>query len=339
MRDMDMALVYLLREHDLPAEFRIQPVKIEIKDPVWDFAAGCFGGSAGVLVGHPFDTVKIRLQTQHALHPVYSGTWDCFKQIIQKESIMGLYKGMSSPLASVAFINAIGFGIYGNMIRCFDDPDSLRSHFLAGMAAGAVQSAILSPMELTKTRMQIQGQGKPAWFYYRYAWKRQAVYRNPVDCAIKLTRADGLRRGFFKGFWPTLLRETPGCGVYFTAYEVMCRALGGGNSDKVGPLGVLLAGGLSGMVSWTVTYPIDVVKSRYQADGVTARTYTGVMHCIFYSYRTEGARMFWRGYVATMIRAFPVNAATLAVATWFLRVARKKDRRAEGSSDFEVLLA
>uniref|UniRef100_A0A915L4U1 Uncharacterized protein n=1 Tax=Romanomermis culicivorax TaxID=13658 RepID=A0A915L4U1_ROMCU len=57
-----------------------------------DFAAGLVGGAAGVLVGHPFDTVKARLQTQH-LGGIYKGTLHCFTEIARKESFLGLYKG------------------------------------------------------------------------------------------------------------------------------------------------------------------------------------------------------------------------------------------------------
>lgn len=70
----------------------------------------------------------------------------------------GLFKGMSSPLASVAVINAMIFGVYGNVQRRLDDPTSLKSHALAGSVAGLVQSFICSPMELVKTRLQIQEQ-------------------------------------------------------------------------------------------------------------------------------------------------------------------------------------
>lgn len=65
---------------------------------------------------------------------------------------------MSSPIASVAVINALIFGVYGNVQRRLNDPDSLTSHAFAGSVAGFVQSFVSSPMELVKTRLQIQEQ-------------------------------------------------------------------------------------------------------------------------------------------------------------------------------------
>ena len=68
---------------------------------------------------------------------------------------------MSSPMAGVAVINALIFGVYGNVQRRLADPDSLQSHAFAGAVAGFSQSVISSPMELVKTRIQIQGQVCP----------------------------------------------------------------------------------------------------------------------------------------------------------------------------------
>ena len=59
-------------------------------------------------------------------------------------------------MASVALINAVIFGVYGDVKRRMADPDSLRSQAIAGSAAGLVQSVVCSPMELIKTRIQIQ---------------------------------------------------------------------------------------------------------------------------------------------------------------------------------------
>ena len=50
-----------------------------------------------------------------------------------------MYRGMSGPLASVAAINAIGFGVYGNVSRRLQNPDVVQSAAIAGCASGFVQ--------------------------------------------------------------------------------------------------------------------------------------------------------------------------------------------------------
>ena len=56
--------------------------------------------------------------------------------------------------------------------------------------------------------------------------------------------------------------KVPGFGTYFVTYEWFTRLFSGAND--VSSATILTAGGLAGIVSWVVTYPIDVVKTRLQ---------------------------------------------------------------------------
>lgn len=103
-------------------------------------------------MGHPLDTVKVHLQVQDPINPKYRGAFHCLTNLVKTEGVRGVYRGMSSPLVGVAAINAIVFGVYGNVQRNMNDPNSLASHFIAGSTAGLCQSVFCSPMELAKTR-------------------------------------------------------------------------------------------------------------------------------------------------------------------------------------------
>ena len=64
------------------------------------FAAGGFGGVCAVVVGHPFDLVKVRLQT--AEKGVYSSALDVVRKGIARDGLRrGLYAGVSAPLVGV----------------------------------------------------------------------------------------------------------------------------------------------------------------------------------------------------------------------------------------------
>jgi Mitochondrial carrier protein len=63
------------------------------------FAAGGVGGICAVLTGHPFDLIKVNLQT--AEKGAYNGAMDVVRQIIAKRGAAGLYAGVSAPLAGV----------------------------------------------------------------------------------------------------------------------------------------------------------------------------------------------------------------------------------------------
>lgn len=67
-----------------------------------DIVAGTCGGLAVVLVGHPFDTTKTRMQT--APNKFYSGTIDCVRKTYQWEGLRGFYAGICSPLAGMGSV-------------------------------------------------------------------------------------------------------------------------------------------------------------------------------------------------------------------------------------------
>ena len=60
------------------------------------FVAGIFSGITKFTVGHPFDTVKVRLQTSSPAQ--FKGPLDCVLQTVRREGILGLYKGATPPL-------------------------------------------------------------------------------------------------------------------------------------------------------------------------------------------------------------------------------------------------
>lgn len=233
------------------------------------------------------------MQTQDAKNPKYRGTYHCIKSIVAKESIRGLYRGISSPMAGVSVINGIVFGVYGNVQRFSSNPDSYSSHFLAGATAGLVQSLICSPMELAKTQLQLQND--------RFGTTK---FKGPSQCLSHIYRHEGLR-GVFKGLNATALRDVPGFASYFVSYEYLMRL-----KQDPGVLYTLFAGGMAGMCSWMFTIPIDVVKSRIQTDGMTGGRpqYNGMIDCFRKSYNSEGSAFFTRGLSSTLLRAFPMNA-------------------------------
>lgn len=65
-----------------------------VKRTLKNSVSGTISGIAGCLVGHPFDTLKVRLQTQPVNNPVYNGLTDCFIKTMKWEGIGGLYKGV-----------------------------------------------------------------------------------------------------------------------------------------------------------------------------------------------------------------------------------------------------
>merc|ERR1711964_171507 len=72
------------------------------------FVAGVFSGVAKLTVGHPFDTIKVRLQTSDSTR--FSGPLQCLLQTVRKEGVAGLYKGATPPLVGWMFMDSLMLG-------------------------------------------------------------------------------------------------------------------------------------------------------------------------------------------------------------------------------------
>lgn len=85
-------------------------------------------------------------------------------------------------------------------------------------------------------------------------------------------------------------------------------------------LELMMAGGLSGVAGWLSTYPIDVIKTRIQAQSLSgSKRYAGLWDCGQKIVREEGWRVLWRGTAATILRAFPTNAVIFLGYSWTMR--------------------
>lgn len=236
------------------------------------------------------------------------------------------YKGMASPMLGMAVINAIVFGVQGNMMKYLED--SMWNHTFTGAVAGGCQSFICSPMELLKLRMQVQT--NPTDFFHWSAGNNGRMYHDPWDAIKKIIQKRGVR-GLFKGLTLTLIREIPAFGAYFATYDFLCSSMvqhkgDGMTFDDLSPIVLCISGGVSGMAAWVISYPVDVVKSRIQVDGMFGkRKYSGAWDCAFKSVKEpEGYRIFFKGLTSTLVRGFAVNAATFPTVSLILRYWRDR---------------
>ena len=133
---------------------------LQMGDVAKDLTAGTVGGAAQLIVGHPFDTIKVKLQSQPAplpgQAPKYAGAVDAVKQTLSAEGPRGLYKGMGAPLATVAAFNAVLFAVRGQMEGLLRSqpgaPLTVNQQVVAGAGAGVAVSFLACPTELIKCR-------------------------------------------------------------------------------------------------------------------------------------------------------------------------------------------
>lgn len=305
------------------------------------FVAGWVGGASSVVLSHPLDTIKVRLQTGSG----YTGSIDCIKKTLQKEGMKGFYKGMSFPLVSAAAYNACVFGVYTNVtniIRKYKYGDtnrrlSLFDVALASMSAGGVSVCLGTPIDLIKIRLQIQTEKIKQKTKIVKSFKNESlitsevkrnistssqrsqatstrtIYTGPIHCASDVLKQKGIR-GLYRGGGTMLIRDIPGYALYFVPYEVLIRLLyPTGRPATVIETGwiALVAGGVAGTISWGVMHPVDTIKSRLQADcGKNGKCkYSGIIDCLLQSLKNDGKSVLFRGIVVNSLRGFPQSAA------------------------------
>lgn len=146
-----------------------------------DLLAGAIGGSAGIAVGQPFDTVKTRMQTQPA---VYSSLSSTIKTTFQADGVAGFFKGIIPPVVGNAFICCLLFGTYGPAFRYLTHESSpwklapIPAAFVAGVSAGGVMSIVEIPATVLKCRQQIHTSTSGTMPLSTWALVRNIVRRN-----------------------------------------------------------------------------------------------------------------------------------------------------------------
>lgn len=292
-----------------------------IESPYHDYIAGAFGGSIGYAVGYPFDTTKTQLQTQ--LHGnQYKSFTDAFRHIYRQQWIQGFYRGMSWPLITVGVSNSIFFGVYGNVLKYLEPDREKRSHayskvLFAGCLGGAAQSLVVIPIDYIKVilQSQIRHELNPAKVVT--ATVESAMFQGPMECARYICQTEGLHK-LYKGAGLTLCRDIPCFGVYgLTFMFISGKMKERGWCDSRGVSADLLGGGLAGIAAWLSVMPVDVVKSRYQAD--CRGEFSGYLHCALQSYREEGLKVFYRGSMAICLRSFSSNAVEFMIYAQLIR--------------------
>lgn len=161
-------------------------------------------------------------------------------------------------------------------------------HLFAGGVAGAVSRTVVSPLERLKILFQVQPSTQNASMY---------------QCLRKMYVEEGLM-GYMKGNGTNVIRIVPYSAVQFAAYEKFATLIRGDNDDLT-PVGRLTAGGLAGLTSVTVTYPLDLVRTRLSCQSPTEMKYQGIVDSFRVIYKEEGAFAFYKGINATLIGVAP----------------------------------
>jgi solute carrier family 25 uncoupling protein 8/9 len=167
-------------------------------------------------------------------------------------------------------------------------PMSLQMKILSGSLSGGLAAAVTSPIELIKTRLQAAG-------------ATPGAVRTSSGVIRAVVAADGVA-GLWKGALPGLFRSAILTAAQCATYDEVKRSVLAATGWTEGPMSHLTSSMIAGLVTTTITNPLDVVKTRMFVGGAK---YNGALACAQHVLKTEGPLGFMKGWTASYARLGP----------------------------------
>ncbi|XP_066313900.1 uncharacterized protein [Miscanthus floridulus] len=180
------------------------------------------------------------------------------------------------------------------------------AHLAAGGFAGAVSKTCTAPLARLTILFQVAGMHSDVATLKKYSiWHE----------ASRIFREEGFG-AFWKGNLVTIVHRLPYSAISFYSYERyknLLQTVPGLDTDS-NNVGVvrLLGGGLAGITAASLTYPLDVVRTRL-ATQTTTRYYKGIFHAVSTICRDEGVKGLYKGLGATLLGVAPSIAISFSV--------------------------
>ncbi|EKX44809.1 hypothetical protein GUITHDRAFT_58369, partial [Guillardia theta CCMP2712] len=155
--------------------------------------------------------------------------------------------------------------------------------FAAGAGAGVVEAVAVHPLDMIKTRHQLN----------------TVKNENSFRTAVLLIKEGGVPR-LYRGLTPEIVGMIPKSSAMYAGYD-MSRLLLAKTPLGDSSLSVFLAGCMSGIPEAIATTPFQVVKIRLQARENIAK-FSGPVDCAVQTWRLQGARGLLTGLETTIWR-------------------------------------
>ncbi|KAJ9612327.1 mitochondrial FAD carrier protein flx1 [Cladophialophora chaetospira] len=202
---------------------------------------------------------------------------------------------------------------------------------IAGLSAGLVSTIIVHPLDIIKTRLQVDTSSHPLLNSSR------AVFRDII-------RNEGPTRlaALYRGLSPNLVGNSAGWALYFLWYREAQDAIrslrGYAPEQQLTSVDYLTASSASGILSAILTNPIWVVKTRMLSTSATqVGAYPGLIHGLRAIYKTEGVRGFFHGLTPTLFGV--THGALYFTAYEKIKLWRKRSKQSETLSNVDTIVA
>jgi solute carrier family 25 (mitochondrial phosphate transporter), member 23/24/25/41 len=157
------------------------------------------------------------------------------------------------------------------------------------------------PLDIVRTRLSIQSASFAA------LGKPDTKLPGMWATLGTMYKTEGGFIALYRGLFPTLAGVAPYVGINFATYEAMRKRLTREGEANPSAIGKLMAGGISGAVAQSVTYPFDVLRRRFQVNTMNGLgyRYKSIWDAISIILKTEGVRGLYKGLLPNLLKVAP----------------------------------
>lgn len=277
-----------------------------------EFFSGFIAGSITSVVVHPFDLVKLRLQL-NATNGIQQ-SWITITKGLWKDQnrfwLSTLYRGVAINALGNSIAWALYFGIYRSfkdqLISITDDVPSISLpwvYLTSGTLAGITTSVLTNPIWVLKTRIMAQNK----------SLNGNVGYDNIISSIRKIKKDHGW--GIWKiGIVPSILSVSQGA-LYFMVYDTLkSYRFTKLKKQKLDTLEILSFTSISKMISMSLVYPLQLLKSNQQSLNATnCEEYRYIRHLIPLIIKQNGVSGLYKGLFTNLSKSIPSTCLTFYI--------------------------
>ncbi|KAK0632336.1 mitochondrial carrier domain-containing protein [Immersiella caudata] len=183
----------------------------------------------------------------------------------------------------------------------------------AGATAGLISRFVIAPLDVVKIRLQLQTHSLSDPVSHRNLYGGP-IYKGTFQTIRQIAQQEGIT-GLWKGNIPAELLYICYSAVQFTTYRqttLLLQRIAGGESRLPQSVESFVAGGSAGALATAATYPLDLLRTRFAAQG-NDRVYSSLPRALATIHRDEGIRGFYRGLGPGLAQIVPFMGMFFAV--------------------------
>eukprot|EP01047_Picozoa_sp_COSAG01_P043831 COSAG01_NODE_3918_length_5538_cov_28.353374_1_plen_307_part_00 len=177
-------------------------------------------------------------------------------------------------------------------------------HIFCGAAAGAITKTSVAPLERIKIIMQVHGMQAGT----------ESTKLGIVSTGLRVVREEGAL-ALWRSNGVNCLRIVPVYALKFgmnESFRELYKLPGQDVKQGLHMWQLVAAGGSAGAVQGSLTYPLDLIKTRLALAKSTGLHYDGMVDCVRQTVRQEGVRGLYSGFLLSLWVVIPYVAIQMS---------------------------